>query len=326
MTLPKRLPTSLCSLAFVLMLASAAAAGPDAGLTVVPENGTLCTAPGAARCDFGRFGFRPALVHVFRLRNSAAVPLTLYNLHSSCGCTTAVAGGSQKLPMTVLPGRSVAVRVTLDTSALSPGFVDKTVWVEAYAPSGPVPTAQLELTGTYGPASSPSALRPPGPAARLADAAAGAALTAGQPAPDFALADIAGQERSVAGFRGHPAVLFFFCGCPWCADCARQWARAVQAGTVLPKVPALVVFSGDAAAAHRFSRANGLNSRRTVLLPDPTLAVTERRYRLNTCPRVFVLDAEGTIRYTNDHSADTARVAPAAVIISRATAALAAAH
>ncbi len=312
--LPKRLPAVLFILA-ALGLAAAAAAGPEAGFSVVTGPGTTSPAPDTARCEFGRLSAKHAAMHTFRLRNDSGVPLTLYNLRSSCGCTSAVVGGAKALPVTVPPGRSLTLRVTLDTSALSPGFVDKTVWVEAYAPSGPVPAVQLEITGTAGPATVASSR--PGP-----PAFAGAAPLEAQAAPVFALTDTAGHRRSLAEFRGHPVALFFFCGCPWCADCARQWA-GVRAGAVPAGTQALVVFSGNAASARRFAAETGLDKQQTIVLADPALAVTERRYRLNTCPRVFALDAAGIIRYTNTHSDDAARVAPAAAIISRTTAALA---
>ena len=315
----KSLLSSAVLFALLFALGSAAGAAPPPGFAVVSGNGTLCTAPNTARAEFGTIQAGRPVKHTFTLRNGGAVPLTLYNLRSSCGCTTAVAGGSQELPVTVRPSGAVTVEMTLDTSELSPGFVDKTVWVEAYTPSGPAETAQLELTGTVGPPES-------GASAKDAETPApmvGTAPTAGQTAPAFTLVDTAGTKRSLAEFRGHPTAVFFFCGCPWCADCAREWARETRAGKVSSSVQSLVVFSGDSAETRRFGHKNGLDVHQIVLLPDPTSAVTERRYHLNTCPRVFVLDAAGTVRYTNDHSNDTARVAPASVIVSRAVAALA---
>ncbi len=311
MTLTRALPLLFAALMLCLpaALRPAGAAPPPAGLSVLPT-------PAAARAEIGAISVRRPVRHTFVLQNSGAVPLTVYNLHSSCGCTSAVAG-ARPLPVVVPPGRRVSVEVSLDTSDLSPGYADKTVWVEAYAPSGPVPSTALEIVGTVGPASaaSPAVALPP-------SGTLGAAPDTGQAAPAFTLADTDGRPRSSAALRGAPAAVFFFCGCPWCADCARAWAKAARAGRIAPQAATWVVFSGDTAAARRFRRAAGLDPRRVVFLPDPTLAVTERRFRLNTCPRVFVLDPSGTIRYTNSHPGDTARIAPASVIVARASAAL----
>lgn len=84
----------------------------------------------------------------------------------------------------------------------------------------------------------------------------------------------------------------------------------------------VVVFSGDAAAARDFAAQTALDPAQTVLLPDPALHVTLDLYQAEPCPRVFVLDSTGKIRYTNNHTDDAPRQAPALVIASHALAAL----
>ncbi|HLV81551.1 MAG TPA: redoxin domain-containing protein [Chthonomonadaceae bacterium] len=153
-----------------------------------------------------------------------------------------------------------------------------------------------------------------------------------KPAPAFTLADAQGHSRSLADFRGHPVALFFFCGCQWCHECADAWAQ-LQRGNALPapasgaRPPAkndprtVVVFQGDAEAVRAFATETGLDTAQTLLLPDPKLAVT-LRYQALPCPRVFVLDGQGIVRYTNDHADDAPQKAPALAIVSRAVSAL----
>ena len=141
-------------------------------------------------------------------------------------------------------------------------------------------------------------------------------------APVFTLADLAGKKRSLSQYRGRPVALFFFCGCSWCTECAEEWGP-LQRGGALPAAPApakppitLVVYSGDNTAL-RYSAARwGLDKDKTVLLPDPGMRVT-KVYKADPCPRVFILDGEGVVRYTNDHKDDRPREAPALVIVSR---------
>jgi hypothetical protein len=123
--------------------------------------------------------------------------------------------------------------------------------------------------------------------------------------------------------------LFFFCGCSWCRDVAKEWAILQRAGTLVEKEkkngrPAtLVVYSGlDAAAARRLAAAAGLDRSQTTLLPDPEESVTEPIYHAEPCPRVFVLDERGSLRYTNNGEDDAPRKAPAAAIVARALDAL----
>jgi hypothetical protein len=143
------------------------------------------------------------------------------------------------------------------------------------------------------------------------------------------LPDTAGKKRSLAEFRGRPAALFFFCGCSWCSDVAREWARLQRSGsfgkpsTSRSKVPiTLVVYQGSAEEVRTLSTTAGLDPAQTVLLPDPEMTVTMEIYKADPCPRVFVVDAQGIIRYVNNGKDDAPREAPALVIVSRTVDAL----
>lgn len=141
-------------------------------------------------------------------------------------------------------------------------------------------------------------------------------------AAPITLLDVAGKRCALAEFRGRPVALFFFCGCERCVACAKSWAQ-IQRGDVLPqdaknsvKTPiTLIVFTGNADAARLFAAQTGLDMHQTVLLPDEKMQAA-RSYRAMTCPRIFVVDSAGKIRYTNDHADDAPLKASAALIVS----------
>jgi peroxiredoxin len=145
-------------------------------------------------------------------------------------------------------------------------------------------------------------------------------------AQPFTLNDVQGRPQALADYRGRTCVLFFYCGCGWCHECARLWGQTQRSDALPPdsagRPPVtLVVYAGDAAATRAFAAAEGLSTEKNVLLPDPTLQVT-RAWKSVVCPRAFVMDPEGRIRYTNDHAADAPRRAPAAVIVNNVIGAL----
>jgi peroxiredoxin len=167
----------------------------------------------------------------------------------------------------------------------------------------------------------------------VAPAASAAARVLGKPTPSFTLPDVQGKRHALAEFRGRPVVLFFYCGCDACHRCAALWAEA-QDNDALPPAQArsskrpspsqpvtVVVYSGDAAAARRFAAETGLKARDTVLLVDPEDRVTDS-YGVASCPRVFVLDARGELRYTNDEPGADPQKTPALSLVSRALTAL----
>lgn len=290
-----------------------ALAAPPA-LTIVAGSGTTLADDATARYDFGtrRLSDESPLEHLFTLRNANAASVTVDRLQSSCGCTTASLGGDLDLPLTVGPGGLLPVRVRIAPHRLAPGPVEKSVWVFTHGASDA--PLLLEITGTM--QDDPDTV--PAPAVAAPAPVTLDAPSAGKPAPAFTRADAQGRLVSLASVRGHSAALFFFCGCPWCADVATLWGREQRKGSART----LVVFAGTGAEARAFAARNGLDIGQTTLLPDPDSVLTEGVYKLNSCPRAFVLDAAGLIRYTNDHADDQPRLAPAAAIVQRTRSAL----
>jgi len=153
------------------------------------------------------------------------------------------------------------------------------------------------------------------------------AVTKPKPAPNFTLADVDGVKHTLSSYRGKPVALFFFCGCEWCHRTADQWGTMQKAGAI-PMLadgttpPTLVVFQGDANGAKGFLQQTSLDPTKVTLLPDIDVAVTVDKYNAEPCPRVFIVDSAGNVTYTNNHKDDAARVAPEALIASRALTAL----
>jgi peroxiredoxin len=158
-------------------------------------------------------------------------------------------------------------------------------------------------------------------APRHLPSAAKPALT--PPVPGFHLPDLQGKTRSLSEFGGHPAALFFFCGCDSCHRCAKLWADVQRSGT-LPNTPTVVVFSGEAEAARSFLAETGLDPAQTTLLTDPKDDVAAV-YHAPVCPRIFVLDKRTHLRYTNNERGTDPQTMPAAVLVSRAISAFRAA-
>lgn len=159
------------------------------------------------------------------------------------------------------------------------------------------------------------------------------ALPENTTAPAFALKDAAGVRHTLAEYRGRSVVILFACGCQWCHDFGLEWGQmqrtGVLADAVTPPDPiasplapektplTLVVYMGDAMQTRLFAQAAGLDLKQTVLFPDPDLKIT-RQYRAMPCPRLYVLESKGRLRYVNRHADDIPRKASATVLVSKA--------
>lgn len=269
-----------------------------AGTTVADQD-----RPPAGRYDFGTrlLSDDTAIVHTFTLRNAGTAPVTLSRLEAACGCTTAVLSGTQTLPLTLGVGQTVSVEVNVSPSRLIPGPAEKIVRVYTTDDSMQE-AAVLEIFGTVQTGS-----ESPAPTNAVSEAA---------PAPSFTLTDTNGKAFTLSAERGHPVALFFFCGCPWCADVAQSWGEAQRRSLLPARAQTVIVFAGDKAAASAFALKNKLDLKQTRLLPDPDTKLTDGVYHVADCPRAFVVDPAGLVRYTNIHTDDRPRLAPAKTIVA----------
>lgn len=131
---------SLLPAALLLLPCLALRADAPARLTVAP--------PDTARYDFvtRTCGDPSPLTHTFRLRNGGTLPVTILRVPTSCHCTEAAPEGRKTLPLTLAPGATLPLVVTVDPARFGPGPVSKTVWVFVRGASEPALT--LEVTGT----------------------------------------------------------------------------------------------------------------------------------------------------------------------------------
>lgn len=89
------------------------------------------------------------ITHTFTVQNRGKAPVEIENLDSSCGCTTALVmadGRSESLPVRLMPGRSLAIRVQVDVSGEMVGRLEKSVWVSVAGHAEPVLTLTVSAT------------------------------------------------------------------------------------------------------------------------------------------------------------------------------------
>lgn len=100
--------------------------------------------------DFGKISMAAGVVaHTFTMQNTASAPLVLKKLYTSCMCTTASIGVSEKragpfgmpghgfvpdINLTIAPGETAWVEVVFDPAAHGPsgvGQIDRVVYLES---------------------------------------------------------------------------------------------------------------------------------------------------------------------------------------------------
>lgn len=108
---------------------------------IPPERG------GEISFDFGSVdeGSIPTLDHSFALRNDSSAPISLAQLQPSCGCTTAALDGRAQLPLSVQPGQSAVIDVSLNMRQLEPGQFSKLLFVKLTGQA--MPAAIIRLSG-----------------------------------------------------------------------------------------------------------------------------------------------------------------------------------
>jgi hypothetical protein len=94
----------------------------------------------AASHDFGRIPGRPDVAHVFSVQNTGTAELKIWNLVTSCGCTTAELSSS-----VIPPNQRADLTVTFDPDFhATQGSVVRLVWFATNDPTQP--WAEVRLT------------------------------------------------------------------------------------------------------------------------------------------------------------------------------------
>src|SRR5262245_25756313 len=153
------------------------------------------------------------------------------------------------------------------------------------------PAISAPTTPTAGsPAVTPGSDRSTLPASRLPPAG----VSAGQPAPDFALANPGGQTVRLSDFRGQPVVVNFFA--TWCGPCKEELPRfqaAYQRYRDRGLQVILVDLKESPADVGAFASRSGLS---LPIVVDERGTVAAERYRLTGLPTTIFVDATGVIR------------------------------
>jgi cytochrome c biogenesis protein CcmG, thiol:disulfide interchange protein DsbE len=118
------------------------------------------------------------------------------------------------------------------------------------------------------------------------------APTAGYLAPDFSLETLDGDTFTLSHMRGQPVILNFWA--TWCPPCRVEIPHFEQASRAYNGQVAIIgVDDGEQADLVRpFAREVGMS----YPVPLDVDSVVSRRYRVNSLPTTFFIDAEGIIR------------------------------
>jgi len=123
----------------------------------------------------------------------------------------------------------------------------------------------------------------------------------GERAPDFDLLSV-GQGRSVRleDLKGKPVIINFYCGCNFCSIVGKEWVKnrdKVGDATVLAVMTNHWTYNPAAVRSYRTRTGWAW----------PVLAdidsQTANNFNALTCPRVFVLDGQGVVRYASTEGA-----------------------
>ena len=133
--------------------------------------------------------------------------------------------------------------------------------------------------------------------AHAADAYAPVGCQVGQRAPDFNLLSV-GEGRSIrlADLQGKTVIVNFYCGCSFCGLVGKEWVRnGDKLGDVVLAAVMTNHWTYNPAAVRDFRKKTGWS---WPILADLG-SEAARNYNALTCPRLFVIDGQGIIRYTN---------------------------
>ena len=123
----------------------------------------------------------------------------------------------------------------------------------------------------------------------------------GERAPAFDLLSV-GQGRSIRldDLRGKPVIVNFYCGCNFCSIVGREWVKnkdRVGDATVLAVMTNHWTYNPSAVRTYRTR-----TSWSWPVLADID-SQTANNFNALTCPRLFVIDGKGVVRYTSAEGA-----------------------
>ena len=119
-------------------------------------------------------------------------------------------------------------------------------------------------------------------------------LKINQPAPNFSLPDLQGNTRDLEDYRGQVIVIDFMSAeCPWSARADKGLLAALQ--PLGEQVVFLPVASNANETPEQISEAAQERELPRVLLDREQIVA--RRYQAKTTPHIFIVDAQGRLRY-----------------------------
>ena len=269
--------------AFIALLCLITARAGDA---TPGTTGPLCLTVSnlVAKSQICTFNGSKYVVHAFLLSNTMQEEVEIDRLQTACSCATVTAEPS--LPIVLEQGKSVRVTMRIPLDRLDAGPYEKKAWAYCSMQTGPL--AELDATGNV-----PSWMKPfPVPISATA--------------PDFSLTDLTGKPFHLMAQRGKAIAMFSFCGCPECTEIARRWnieQREHESELKSSKYVCIIDYTGPPATIKAFLHSASIDRGYYTVLLDPHHIVGER-YHVDTCPRSFVIDKDGTIDYTNNHPDD----------------------
>ena len=140
----------------------------------------------------------------------------------------------------------------------------------------------------------------------------------GAPLPPLRLPRLDGKTFTLDASDRRVMPIFFFCGCDDCYKVATEWCQMQRSGALKEsyRIDATVVIYVDLSvvAAKALAEQIGWPGEQSILLLDRDNQVRDL-WKAEPCPRVFLRDSAGVLRYTNVHPYDAARkAAPPAIV------------
>ncbi len=132
--------------------------------------------------------------------------------------------------------------------------------------------------------------------------------------PDFALPDHRGQLHRLSDFRGKKTVLAFFCGCERCAMMASYVAQYEEKSNV-DKPQHLTVWTMPPAVLTSWQEKAQYSG---TFVFENMDGPQVKRFGGYPCPRVYVLDPKGRVRYRSPHPESQPDAHDALVKLARA--------